>query len=154
MYILKKLIQKNPFFLSYQCNFRHSCHVYIILLLSAFLHYKPVLAGDSMNLNQYKWKSRILLTCKSTQKISLKQTELFEADRLESIKRDLILIEGDSADFRSLNQSVDCEEFKMVLIGKDGQVKSSYSSPTPMSEIFSLIDTMPMRKKEMKNDTL
>ncbi|MGB5719751.1 MAG: DUF4174 domain-containing protein, partial [Woeseiaceae bacterium] len=38
--------------------------------------------------------------------------------------------------------------FAMRLIGKDGSVKLSTESATPIKEIFALIDTMPMRKRE------
>jgi hypothetical protein len=39
--------------------------------------------------------------------------------------------------------------FALRLIGKDGGVKLSTASPTAMTEIYALIDTMPMRQREM-----
>jgi hypothetical protein len=42
--------------------------------------------------------------------------------------------------------------FYMLLIGKDGTVKERYSQPTEMEAIFSLIDSMPMRQEEMRED--
>ncbi|MEM6531434.1 MAG: CIA30 family protein [Myxococcota bacterium] len=39
--------------------------------------------------------------------------------------------------------------FEVVLVGKDGSVKARYPSPTDMKTIHSLIDTMPMRQREM-----
>ena len=38
--------------------------------------------------------------------------------------------------------------FSAVLIGKDGQVKLSKESAIAMHEIYALIDTMPMRRRE------
>jgi len=40
-------------------------------------------------------------------------------------------------------------EFWIILIGKDGTVKSRFFDPVSVLEIFSLIDAMPMRKQEM-----
>ena len=37
-----------------------------------------------------------------------------------------------------------------ILIGKDGQVKSSYDSRIEIEKILSDVDRMPMRKYEMK----
>lgn len=41
--------------------------------------------------------------------------------------------------------------FKVRLIGKDGGEKLTSSAPVTMTELFALIDTMPMRREEMKN---
>ena len=38
----------------------------------------------------------------------------------------------------------------LVVIGKDGQVKNSYSSKIKIENIFYDVDRMPMRKYEMK----
>jgi NADH dehydrogenase [ubiquinone] 1 alpha subcomplex assembly factor 1 len=38
--------------------------------------------------------------------------------------------------------------FSLRLIGKDGAVKLSSGAATPMAEIYGLIDTMPMRRRE------
>jgi hypothetical protein len=43
--------------------------------------------------------------------------------------------------------------FYMLLIGKDGTVKERYSQPTEMEQIFALIDSMPMRQQEMREDS-
>jgi hypothetical protein len=38
--------------------------------------------------------------------------------------------------------------FALRLIGKDGSVKFSGEAATSMTEIYDLIDTMPMRQRE------
>ena len=38
--------------------------------------------------------------------------------------------------------------FAVKLIGKDGSIKLSEETATPMTKIYSLIDTMPMRQRE------
>ena len=40
--------------------------------------------------------------------------------------------------------------FEVLLIGKDGEVKLRRDRPVSASEIAALIDTMPMRREEMK----
>jgi len=39
--------------------------------------------------------------------------------------------------------------FALRLIGKDGSVKLSGETATSMTEIFALIDTMPMRQRSL-----
>jgi hypothetical protein len=39
--------------------------------------------------------------------------------------------------------------FTVVLVGKDGGVKLQQSGPVALSDIFGLIDSMPMRQREM-----
>ena len=43
------------------------------------------------------------------------------------------------------------DSFAVRLIGKDGTVKLSAKDPVSMSEIYALIDTMPMRRSEIKD---
>jgi hypothetical protein len=45
---------------------------------------------------------------------------------------------------------VGADEFSILLIGKDSTVKLRSPSPVSVSEIFSLIDAMPMRQEEMR----
>ena len=40
----------------------------------------------------------------------------------------------------------------MILIGKDGGVKRVFSTSDQISKVFDLIDTMPMRKFEMRRE--
>ena len=35
-------------------------------------------------------------------------------------------------------------------VGKDGTEKERWSEPAPMDEVFRLIDSMPMRQREMR----
>jgi hypothetical protein len=42
--------------------------------------------------------------------------------------------------------------FTVVLVGKDGGVKLERSGPVSLSVIFALIDSMPMRHREMQGE--
>ena len=43
-------------------------------------------------------------------------------------------------------------DFQVVLIGKDGGVKARWSEPVSPSAVFDLVDAMPMRMREMRED--
>jgi len=45
---------------------------------------------------------------------------------------------------------VPAEDFQGWLIGKDGGIKHTFKKPIDPKELFGLIDSMPMRKTEMK----
>ena len=42
-------------------------------------------------------------------------------------------------------------DFEVVLIGKDGGVKARTSDPGALQDFLALIDTMPMRRAEMRS---
>ena len=44
------------------------------------------------------------------------------------------------------------DRFQAVLVGKDGGAKHRWSAIVEPAEIFGLIDAMPMRIREMKED--
>ena len=41
--------------------------------------------------------------------------------------------------------------FRVVLVGKDGGVKLSSAAPVSAAKLFGLIDSMPMRRLEMRS---
>lgn len=46
------------------------------------------------------------------------------------------------------------DQFALVLVGKDGYEKLRWDNKLkPLSELFSLIDSMPMRQREMREQT-
>jgi hypothetical protein len=50
-----------------------------------------------------------------------------------------------------LRESLQIDEFEIILIGKDGGVKLRSKTPISLEELFSLIDAMPMRRQEMRD---
>ncbi|RDI58710.1 DUF4174 domain-containing protein [Microvirga subterranea] len=59
------------------------------------------------------------------------------------------------ADARSLRASYGVDAatpFTALLVGKDGGVKWRETRPADPSELFGLIDTMPMRRAEMREE--
>ena len=43
------------------------------------------------------------------------------------------------------------DNLTVLLVGKDGTVKHRSSEPVDPEEIFSLVDAMPMRRREMRD---
>lgn len=48
--------------------------------------------------------------------------------------------------------AVDSNEFRVILVGKDGTVKLDRDSAVTGDDLFTLIDSMPMRRFEMLQD--
>ena len=71
-------------------------------------------------------------------------------------KRDLVhidLIQG-TDQYKRMSQKFlisGSTEFKLLLVGKDGEVKLNTKN-SDLREVFSLIDTMPMRKREVQSE--
>ena len=65
--------------------------------------------------------------------------------------RDMVLF-GDAAPERqgALRARFAPEGFLLVLIGKDGGVKLATEEVTPPEALFALVDAMPMRRREMR----
>jgi hypothetical protein len=57
----------------------------------------------------------------------------------------------DAAIFRSRYGMPD-NTFQVVLVGKDGRVKERRNEVFPTAELFDIIDAMPMRMREMRED--
>ena len=106
-------------------------------------------------LKEYLWKRRVVLSFsadKSTpERISLlKQIEKYqcEFDDRQMVHIDLI---AGSSDHQLLSRqfSVPNTNFNLVLLGKDGGVKL-LTSQTSLENVMTLIDTMPMRQRELR----
>jgi hypothetical protein len=123
-------------------------------------------ANGSFTLDQYQWKKRALVVNAAAEDDSnLEQQWAAVASAAEDFAdRDMVLVtlldDGVSlAGDRQLTDSeadtvrstlgIDARDFAVKLVGKDGSVKLSKEAVTSMDEIFSLIDTMPMRRREI-----
>ena len=120
-----------------------------------------------INLDKYRWKNRlVLIFARSSEESSyLKQKSEFERKTEEINDRNIIVIEllregGSKIAAVSLNHEqqsflrrkfdVPVNDFEFILIGKDGTVKLRTKKPVLSRELFGLIDSMPIRKEEMR----
>ena len=117
------------------------------------------------NLSDLKWKYRILIISDAQNEIYLKEKmNNISKYGQEIIDRDLIIFYENNENIyynstlvpKSLKESIMSLasqyqiDRKMILIGKDGGVKRVFQSSDQIHEVFDLIDTMPMRKIEMR----
>jgi len=145
----------------------------LIILLSLILLSSATLFGqqqeaDSVDLSQYRWEKRILLIFApdSTNAMYQNQLQDYSKYRAGFEERDLItfhLLRKKSG--KLLEQTLSSEnvqelyrqfgvtknEFTVILIGKDGSEKLRTTDLLPVRKLFSVIDAMPMRQREMRN---
>jgi hypothetical protein len=124
----------------------------------------PMSAGETA-LDRYGWQNRILLVFAPDADSALyhgQQEMLIVAERglnerdmvIIFVIRDTVSTKGRPAaavaavDLRDA-YGVLPHEFRVVLIGKDGDVKLRQEEPISMADLFALIDAMPMRKQEI-----
>ena len=95
----------------------------------------------------------------------IEQMRLFAEQPAETVERDLLVfslfdqepgrwqdrsISVAAAESARENFKVAKDSFAVLLIGKDGGVKLQSQQPVSPTDIFDLIDTMPMRQREMQ----
>jgi hypothetical protein len=120
-----------------------------------------------MDLAQFQWKNRLLfIFAQDVSHPLLKglQSQI-AAQKAEVEERDLIVFEvpaqgparmntnpldQQEADSIRNHFAVPCNAFSLILVGKDGGIKLKRSDQVDLSEVFGLIDSMPMRQREMR----
>lgn len=136
------------------------CFVICSLLLTNF-------SMAQSTLDPYRWENRlVLLFATDTTDISLqKQFDLLTKEKEKVTDRDLIFFligteNGRTSDAQILANietqalrkkfNVPENQFAILLIGKDGTEKLRRWEVIKPQEIFDLIDSMPMRRAEMR----
>lgn len=143
-------------------TFKLSILIYF-LTLSRFIY-----SVDGLeNLSDLKWKYRILIISDAQNEIYLKEKmNNISKYGQEIIDRDLIIFFENNENIyynsilvpKTLKESIMSltsqyqMDRKMILIGKDGGVKRVFLSSDQIHKVFDLIDTMPMRKIEMRRE--
>ncbi|MFD3001402.1 DUF4174 domain-containing protein [Pontibacter toksunensis] len=143
------------------------------LFLAGFMLFG--LRADAQNkpsgniLEQFKWKKRPLLifTPSAENPAYLRQKEIIHAGEAGLADRDMVVIEliGEDAVYvngtRQKGQygkalrsrfEVPQEDFSVILVGKDGTQKQRNKAAVELEKVFGLIDQMPMRRQEMRED--
>ncbi len=132
--------------------------VFICLLTVIFCHG----LAQSQSLDKYLWKNRLLfLNQPQGEDIHLQeQIESFQGREQEIQDRQLLIfvIKGNQvSDINGNPVQLDPGRMAftsytgMILIGKDGGIKLQEPFVVEPQRIFNLIDSMPMRRAELKN---
>jgi len=123
-------------------------------------------ALDTIDLSEYRWKHRLLIVFAPSAQDARYQSlaRELERERDKIIDRDLFVflvfetgqsgvnqkvISKTAAEWLQRHFSITSGQFIVVLVGKDGGEKLRQESIVHVDEIFSLIDSMPMRQREM-----
>ena len=123
--------------------------------------------GMDFDLEAFQWKNRIILVFAPSSNSDAYKGQMQEFGGQEDgiLDRDLIILElfenGESRRGKTflskpvaprMRRQFDVGEgeFVLILIGKDGTVKLRSNHPVSTSNIFGLIDAMPMRQEEMR----
>ncbi len=123
-------------------------------------------SAEADTLLQYAWRQRPLIVISPIRNDPRfkKQESEFSNTGPALLERAIVLIEivGDQVDTKhgpsasgeaaALRKrlGIKRDEFSVVLLGKDTRVKLRSSEPVSAAAIFSLIDSMPMRRQEMR----
>lgn len=109
---------------------------------------------SAQKLDQYRWSNRVvILVGASTQETEMKRQRKRFLEQKEQMKeRDIILLEK-SPDSEALTALIPDKNFTgVLLVGKDGGLKMKKSFPVEPEIVFNLVDSMPMRKAEMRRN--
>lgn len=125
------------------------------------------------NINKHRWVNRILIIhTKDQQTIKyISQLEEFENSIQDFKERKLVLYQYANRKFKYtdycnannqdswndtskpiLTKLKEGEDFKIVLIGLDGGIKLEQSKVLRKDDLYQLIDSMPMRRSEIRNE--
>ena len=125
--------------------------------------------SEPFSLGDYQWENRLLVVSSPApdEPKFTRQLQQVAATGSEFGERDLVLIslatDGTSlAGKRKLDPTqveeirvalgIDAGAFAVLLVGKDGTVKLSKNTIVAMDDIYALIDKMPMRQREIRQD--
>ena len=124
------------------------------ILLLSFMAIMIPIEIQGIELNQYLWKNRIILTFADDQdhpdlirlKAEMKENEC------EILNRDLLHFHFSNDGKTGNHITTNDQSFRILLIGKDGGIKYESNQYVSLIQLFELIDSMPMRQDEMQHD--
>ncbi len=140
-----------------------------VLFISIILYSYSMKAQLISALKPYQWEKRIVLVfANSNHDVEFqKQWAVFEENHKGMRERDLLVVgitasevhsqisavaASNSTDaFRKFYEIGKAEEVTVILLGKDGTEKLRENKLVLADQLFSLIDSMPMRQQEMPN---
>ena len=124
------------------------------ILLLSFMTIMIPKELQGIELNQYLWKNRIILTFADDEDhpglIKLK-AEMKE-NECEILNRDLLHFHFSNDGKTGNHITTNDQSFRILLIGKDGGIKYESNQYVSLIQLFKLIDSMPMRQDEMVHD--
>ncbi|MFX0197968.1 MAG: DUF4174 domain-containing protein [Candidatus Hodarchaeota archaeon] len=123
--------------------------------------------STSLDLDTFQWKNRLvfIFAPSSTDHSYLNQKDGFEGKEDELNDRDIIVFElietgpsmmgnklltNEQQSYLRHKFGIPAADYGFILLGKDGTVKLRAKEVVASSDLFDLIDRMPMRQEEIK----
>ena len=137
----------------------------IVIFCCFILFFSESGASELVTLEDLKWKNRIIICLTNDQKINDSLWLELKKNDLEIIERDIVYFlispatvlsnSGSDLSLEDMGELIheyydNDDSLKILLIGKDGGVKIEMNK-LDLEYIFRLIDSMPMRLREMKS---
>ncbi len=131
-------------------------------ILISFLILCVTKSSIAQELGDFRWNNRILLICENDQipAQSEKQIGLFEDFTQEMKERKLLILLSRGGHLLDVRHHLMAENAVLpvrkgftgvVLIGLDGSVKWKSGFYAEPAEVFRVVDSMPMRRAEIKD---
>lgn len=128
--------------------------ILILLLFSTIIY--------GQNIESHHWKNRVLIISGNTKSLDKveKQFKLFQAKKEELLERRLVIYKciertcnyyDSSLKLKELELDNAFNSFEIKLIGLDGVIKYASNKIENADVVFNLIDSMPMRRQEVRN---
>ena len=143
--------------------FKLKNRLFLIILITTM-----AMTLNGQNLKEHLWENRIVLiiTSGSESETYTSQIEAFNINSQEFDARKLIIYKvlpnkykvensednswvSDSRLYTLYNSND--KDFKIILIGLDGNIKIEQSELLTTKDLFATIDSMPMRRSELRN---
>ena len=123
--------------------------------------------ASSLGISRFQWKNRLLFLFApnrdhpffddlhkqlAVRKAEVDNRDLVIFEILESGPSGINMDDLDPRSVRPLQEKFDIHpgEFVVILIGKDGGIKLDHRDQIQLDDILGLIDSMPMRREEMR----
>ena len=140
----------------YRILFMVSVRLFLLLLFMVSVH-----EGMSQNLSEIRWENRVvfILNPPGAKAFDHPQISSFNDYEKEIQDRDILIFvlhqeEVYNLNREAINMEIESIPFStytgLILIGKDGGVKLKDDFVVKPERIFDLIDSMPMRRAEIK----
>lgn len=118
---------------------------------------------EAQNISDFKWKNRIIVLYENdTNANEVKSAlEIIDTNASKYTERDIrVFVYKDDVFYNTNRKATGIKKsdilpeiFKgYILIGKDGGIKVKAPYPFNLENLFLLIDSMPMRKSEMRSN--
>ena len=142
--------------------------MYNLKYLGLFLSLLSITTMNAQSLTDHQWENRIIILLIDDVDSALyqEQVEQFKAVAKQMTERKLIVYHVTPKMYQTGIQTLTTPQstqlyqqykksdasFEVLLIGLDGGIKFQRNTLLPCTELFAIIDVMPMRKAELKRN--